>query len=81
MSSDIRAKVQLAIVLFLGTMALTLAAGALYLQAIGKSVPDSLLAIGSTAVGGLLAYLQKDPQQIQTETIHTDTIETEGSHK
>lgn len=72
--NGIRGKIQFAIVVFMGLTALTLVIGALILKTQSLDVPDSLIALGSAAVGGLLGYLQKDPTTMETQRITTDEI-------
>lgn len=72
MNDGIRGKIQLTIVVFMGLLALSLVIGALVLKTQKLDVPDSLIAIGSAAVGGLLGYLQKD---IPTTSVKIDQPE------
>ncbi len=43
--------------ILLGTVALLCIAGGIYLAGVGKEVPEFLVAVGGTAVGGLAGLL------------------------
>lgn len=42
---------------FLGTITLVVVIGCIWLTADGKALPDALISIGSTSLGGLVAFL------------------------
>lgn len=47
----------------LGVVVLAAIIGGIALSAAGKTVPDSLVALGSTALGGLVGLLARSPEE------------------
>ncbi len=47
----------------LGVVVLAAIIGGIALSAAGKAVPDSLIALGSTALGGLVGLLARSPEE------------------
>ncbi len=52
-----------AVVIFLGLLAIIAVFGALYTTAANKTLPESVVALGSTAVGALAGLLAPSPRQ------------------
>lgn len=55
------------VILFLGLFALTTLLGGIYLAAVGKAIPDALIAMGGTAigaVGGILSRTSAGPTEV-----------------
>lgn len=70
-----------AVVIFLGVISLTCMAGGLWLAAHDRSLPDSLISIGSTALGGLVGFLissKSNPADQVLPTVEAPVTVTPG---
>lgn len=57
------------LVKFLGTTVLLCVVGGLVLTFAGKAVPDSIIGLGATALGGLITAFVRPPEGVQSVSI------------